>query len=166
MKYLEANLKSLVDHDEAPIDGEIDPERWLKFAAWKNHATTWLGKVNDTPKMPRTDFMSVMHHTNTRPAADLNESELIEFKTILMTIAAVGEQVKELGAEIHEAIEILQTQSPALQADLQNQIEDLKMLRRSSEQEHSRLARRLLWLRVIRNKDLLTFIYGANQKND
>ena len=112
--------------------------------------------------MPRTDFMSLMHHTNTRPAADLNEDQLVEFKTIQMSIAAIGEQVRELGAEIHNAIEYLRTQSPDLHAELQHQIDDLKVLRNSTEREHSRLARRMLWLRGIRNKDLLKFVYGAS----
>ena len=162
IQYLEVNRKSLVDHDATLIDGDKDPERWLKFAAWHNYDTAWFGNEDDTPKMPRTDFMSLMHHTNTRPAADLNEDQLVEFKTIQMSIAAIGEQVRELGAEIHNAIEYLRTQSPDLHAELQHQIDDLKVLRNSTEREHSRLARRMLWLRGIRNKDLLKFVYGAS----
>jgi hypothetical protein len=166
IQYLEANRKSLVDHDQTRIDSEADPERWLKFAAWYNYDTAWFGNADGTPKMPRTDFISLMHHANTRPAADLNKDQLIEFRTIQMTIAAIGEQVRELGVEIHNAIEYSRTRSLDFQADLQHQIDDLRVLRNSTEQEHSRLARRMLWLRGIRNKDLLAFIRGADGKTD
>lgn len=166
IQYLAENRKSLVDHDETLIDAETDPERWLKFAAWYNYATAWFGNAEDTPKMPRTDFMSLMHHANTRPAADLNMDQLREFRSIQMTIAAIGAQVRELGIEIHNAIEYSRTQSPDLREDLQHQIDDLKVLRKSTEQEHSRLARRMLWLRGIRNKALLKFVYGASSETD